>query len=259
MSQAAVDESRSNLLNDVIDDALTTLKSYVTWSDNATGSDSVDSTTVVMATSRWDSIEHDDGGSSSDGGSWATLVTASVGLLAAGISMATVGGNLVVLLSFVLQSSLRQPSNYFIASLAVSDLIIGAVSMPIYTVYLLAGQRWVLDELSCDLWLSVDYTVCLCSIYTVFCITIDRFCSVVLPARYRKWRTKRKVFRQHLISCYSIRPICLRRLTRCGSIFAATAAAILHIYYLKHSVHAVLILLSLWVETEKLNRWEMAR
>jgi len=157
--------------------------SEVTWpGDNVTGVVTGSDAAVTTAAGWVD-----------QGGRWAVLVTAAMGLLAACVSVATVGGNLVVLLSFVLQSSLRQPSNYFIASLAVSDLVIGAVSMPIYTVYLLAGQRWVLSELFCDLWLAVDYTVCLCSIYTVFCITIDRFCSVVLPARYRKWRTNRKV------------------------------------------------------------------
>jgi len=156
--------------------------SEVTWAENVTGSDAI---TVAISTVGLDGYV--------DSG-WTPWLTAAMGLLAAGVSLATVGGNLVVLLSFFLQSSLRQSSNYFIASLAVSDLIIGAVSMPIYTLYLLAGQRWVLGELFCDLWLSLDFTVCLCSIYTVFCITIDRFCSVVLPARYRKWRTKRKVY-----------------------------------------------------------------
>ena len=51
--------------------------------------------------------------------------TGILGLLAAATSVVTVGGNLIVILSFVLERTIRQPSNYFIASLAVSDLLIG--------------------------------------------------------------------------------------------------------------------------------------
>ena len=46
----------------------------------------------------------------------------------------TTFGNLLVIVSFAVDRQIRQPTNYFICSLAVTDVLIGTVSMPLYTV-----------------------------------------------------------------------------------------------------------------------------
>ena len=53
------------------------------------------------------------------------------------LCIATITGNVLVIVAFKKERKLRTVTNYFLVSLAVSDLIIGLISMPMYSIYVL--------------------------------------------------------------------------------------------------------------------------
>jgi hypothetical protein len=96
-----------------------------------------------------------------------------IAIVAGFLSLLTVAGNFMVMISFKIDKQLQTISNYFLFSLAVADFAIGLISMPLFTVYILAG-RWQLGPYVCDTWLSLDYLASNASVLNLLIISFDR-------------------------------------------------------------------------------------
>ncbi|XP_042543791.1 muscarinic acetylcholine receptor M5 [Dipodomys spectabilis] len=121
-------------------------------------------------------------------GLWEVVTIAAV---TAAVSLITVIGNVLVMISFKVNSQLKTVNNYYLLSLACADLIIGVFSMNLYTTYILMG-RWVLGSLACDLWLALDYVASNASVMNLLVISFDRYFSITRPLTYRAKRTPKR-------------------------------------------------------------------
>lgn len=103
--------------------------------------------------------------------------------------IATILGNALVLAAIVLDSRLRNVTNYFVACLAVSDLLVACFSVTIRLhIYLDIGS---IDIHICRFWNWIDIYCEAASITTLTIISIDRYLKISHPFYYRDKITKK--------------------------------------------------------------------
>jgi len=90
------------------------------------------------------------------------------------LTLSTICGNLLVVISVCFVKKLRQPSNYLIVSLAMADLSVALAVMPFVSITDLIGGQWIFGQFFCNVFIAMDVMCCTASIMSLCVISIDR-------------------------------------------------------------------------------------
>ncbi|KAI4903116.1 hypothetical protein NFI96_015694, partial [Prochilodus magdalenae] len=95
-------------------------------------------------------------------------------------------GNVLVCLSVYAEKALKTTTNYFIVSLAVADLLLAVLVLPLFVYAEFQDGVWSLNMTVCDGLMTMDVMLCTASIFNLCAISIDRFIAVSVPLNYNR-------------------------------------------------------------------------
>lgn len=115
------------------------------------------------------------------------------------IMLATVFGNVLVITAVYLFHRLRRMTNFFIISLAVSDLFVALGHLPLRIDQSVHNNNWCFDKApgvvtTCAYWVVMDTVFSSASICNLVVISIDRFLAITKPFEYQRRMTKKVGF-----------------------------------------------------------------
>ncbi|XP_034035853.1 5-hydroxytryptamine receptor 2B [Thalassophryne amazonica] len=104
----------------------------------------------------------------------------------------TIGGNILVILAVSLERKLQNATNYFLMSLAMADLLVGLLVMPIAMITVLYNSDWPLPEFLCPIWLFLDVLFSTASIMHLCAISLDRYIAIKKPIQHSQNKSRAK-------------------------------------------------------------------
>lgn len=109
------------------------------------------------------------------------------------VLVGSVAGNLLVCIAITLSPRLREaPTNMFIFSLSISDMLYAVIQTPLRISSTLRSDAFCHDIDLCYLFILTDLVLTPCTISTLFVIAIDRFLCITTPFSYQEKMSKRK-------------------------------------------------------------------
>ncbi|KAM9100309.1 5-hydroxytryptamine receptor 1A [Sarcophilus harrisii] len=112
-------------------------------------------------------------------------------VLLGSLILCAVIGNACVVAAIILERSLQNVANYLIGSLAVTDLMVSVLVLPMAALYQVLN-KWTLGQVTCDIFISLDVLCCTSSILHLCAIALDRYWAITDPIDYVNKRTPRR-------------------------------------------------------------------
>ncbi|KAM4547567.1 histamine H2 receptor-like [Fundulus diaphanus] len=122
-----------------------------------------------------------------------TVATALRWLFLISVIILTIGGNVLVCLAVGLSRRLWQTANCFVVSLAVADLLLGVLVLPLSATLELRSRKWPFGGTLCNIYISMDVMLCTCSILTLLAISVNRYLAISSPLSHSQRVTPQRV------------------------------------------------------------------
>ncbi|KAI4789389.1 hypothetical protein KUCAC02_035275 [Chaenocephalus aceratus] len=104
----------------------------------------------------------------------------------------TIGGNILVILAVSLEKKLQNATNFFLRSLAVADMLVGILVMPVSLINILYDYAWPLPSALCPIWIYLDVLFSTASIMHLCAISLDRYVAIRNPIEHSRFNSRTK-------------------------------------------------------------------
>ncbi|NWX23776.1 NMUR2 protein, partial [Aegotheles bennettii] len=104
-------------------------------------------------------------------------------------------GNFLVCLVILKHRNMKTPTNYYLFSLAVSDLLVLLFGMPLEVYEMWSNYPFLFGPVGCYFKTALFETVCFASILSVTTVSVERYIAILYPFRAKLESTRKRALR----------------------------------------------------------------